>query len=617
MGTVFLFLFTLVSSAHADLPELPELDSGTAKIELLAPTTVEEKQFAKSAQVTIEDVLRSLPGVTVTRSGALGQPSFVFLRGANSDGTLVMIDGLPINDPSLSNAAFDFSTISLADVERVDVWKGPQSVLFGQGATGGAINIITKRGAGPATGLLSAEVGSFNTFIENARVAGGNDHVAYSFAANRLQTNGFSAASQDQGGAERDGASQTSFASKLSWSPDRTSELEFIGRYTGKKADLDYAPSSVGPYFIEPDAPNYKTWGDAVTLALKGKKTWGTTWTSEISASRFSQDRYYSNDPDPNNTASLRSKYNGELQQFENVNHWKAPGLEIAFGPRAQFEAATIHSTSNTADFSLPAKETSLAGFFARAQAQGPRLFSTEGARIETHSQFGTSIVYEVAPGMHITDDEDAIFRYATGYKAPTLYQLYEPKYGNAALKPENDFSFELTLNHSFMKKAGKLSVTAFRNQAKNLIQFGNSNYSNIGSALTRGFEAGLDLKINRLILQGAYTYLDTRDDSTGQSLMRRPRNTLSGRAEYRFLDTLSASLDFLTIDRRTDLDPLSGAPEVVAGYQTLNAAVFFYPLKDLRLSLRAINLLGKQYEETAGYTGTPRSFFIGAAFTH
>jgi vitamin B12 transporter len=130
----------------------------------------------------MSDLLRMVPGVDVVAAGPPGGQQSIFLRGANSQHTKVMVDGIPINDPSGPSRAFDAANFSLDNVERIEVLQGPQSLLYGSEAIGGVINIITKRGEGPLGGSVQAEGGAYGTHREAARVSGGNELIDYSEA---------------------------------------------------------------------------------------------------------------------------------------------------------------------------------------------------------------------------------------------------------------------------------------------------------------------------------------------------------------------------------------------------------------------------------------------------
>jgi vitamin B12 transporter len=606
---------SLTRRAFAQLDEArPQIDVGPAHLDAPEPNQVlGEHQIEQSSSPTSEDVLRSVPGITVTRSGGAGQPSFVFIRGADSAGTLVLLDGFQVNDPSLNNHVFDFSTLNLENIERVEVWKGPQSVLFGSGATGGVINIITKKGHGPLTKSVGVEVGSYNTVNASAGLSGSTEHFYYSVLAGRFQTNGISAASSDLGYTERDGAWMNTVSSRLGWTPVPSFEIELVSRWTNKKADLDYAPSDTPPFFIEPDAPNYRTYGESLELGLKAKKIWNSAWSSTLSAGRFGQERSYKNDPDTTNSAWLRDSFTGESYHLENFNTWQSThGLSLMTGPVADFEDAASQSNSDVYSSSVPRKFHSLAGWMARVQWDRSMAFLTLGDRIDHHNQFGDQNSFELSPGLHVSKDLDVFFRYATAYKAPTLYELYNSTLGNSALQPEHAAASEISLVQFLDERRSKLQFTVFQNQYKNLIDFIQSSYVNIGSAQSRGFEAQTQVAMPLVRLQLGYTYLETRDNSTGLSLLRRPRNSIQGQIDIQLRNRWNLDVEYISADHRLDIDPITSQSVIDASYQVFNATVTWQMTDSTRFYLRCLNIANLQYQEVAGYGTYPRSYYLG-----
>lgn len=318
-------LFLLISFAHLGQAQPIEIDIGSPQIVRPdASTILTEEQIKNSFATTSEDALRAVPGLIVSRSGGVGQPSFIFIRGADSDGTLVLLDGMPINDPSTNGNSFDFSALNMDNIARIEIWKGPQSVLFGSGATGGVINFVTKKGHGPLQAETALEVGSWNTSKADISARGSSSTFAYSASAERYQTNGISASSEPVGGTlERDGSSRDTYSARLGWKPDSSSEVELMLRWSDKMADLDYAPSNAGPYFLEPDALNYRMTSQTSNVGVRGEKQWNAKFDSTVLLARAGIDRWYDNDGDANNSAWLRGHYTGVAYHLDNSNRWE------------------------------------------------------------------------------------------------------------------------------------------------------------------------------------------------------------------------------------------------------------------------------------------------------
>lgn len=606
---MFSLCFLLSFAAFAE--NTYQINVGTPLIERADSVEILDGRKLSGAQYS-DEILRSVSGLTVVRSGGPGQPSFVYIRGADSEGTLVLIDGIPANDPSLNNKAFDFSLLSLDNIARIEVWKGPQSVAFGSGASGGAINIITKNGSGPPHAEFGLEGGSYNSFKASAQAQGERGPVSYSLNVHRIQSNGVSAASA---GSERDGTWINTFSTKLGWKLGEHDSLEFIARYSDRYAALDFAPADTAP-FIYVDAINYGMRGDSLGAGLTYRHQWWEGFDSDLSVRRFSQTRRYMNDPQKENPVWLRQKYSGEDLRFGNVNTLKVhPGGSVSFGPEAEFENAATEYRSNSFNAEFPRQDSTLAGGFARYQYDQRHFFVNAGARVERHNRFGTQTAVEVGPGLHLTKDLDLLTRFATAYKAPTLYELFDPTYGNPSLRSERVAGAEVTLTQFFDSRSAKVQLALFQNECRELVQFAANRYSNVGSATSKGVEISAHKTVGIVDGDLGYTYLEARDNETGLGLLRRPRNSLSVRAGIRPSDRWNTSLDWVSVDHREDLNPVTNARMLAASYQVLNATMEWHALRDLKFYARALNLMDLKYEETAGYGTYRRSFFIGAVY--
>jgi len=200
---------------------------------------IDEKEIKLKNQQTVADILRDVPGVEVVRQGPLGQTTSIFIRGARSEDTLVLIDGAEVNDAIAPSRGYDFSSLSPANIERIEVYRGPQSVRFGAGALGGVINIVTKEGMGSPHGLYAVEGGSYETLRGSAGFLGKTRQVGYSLTVDGFQTHGFSSADVRDGNNERDGEKNATVSSKLTWVPDSISKVSATFRYIKTGTDLD------------------------------------------------------------------------------------------------------------------------------------------------------------------------------------------------------------------------------------------------------------------------------------------------------------------------------------------------------------------------------------------
>ena len=203
-------------------------------------TVITAEEIAARQQFEVADLLRDVPGVDVVQSGGIGSTTSVFIRGAASDQTLVLIDGIEMNDPSSPGNGFDFANLMTDDIERIEILRGPQSTLYGSNAIGGVINIITRKGKGDPRLALSAQGGSYGTYRVGGSVNGATDLINYNLSVSHLETKSFSAADQRlQGNKENDAYKNTTVNTGLGITPLDNLDIQWNLRYSNAEKDLD------------------------------------------------------------------------------------------------------------------------------------------------------------------------------------------------------------------------------------------------------------------------------------------------------------------------------------------------------------------------------------------
>ncbi|HYF00562.1 MAG TPA: TonB-dependent receptor plug domain-containing protein, partial [Planctomycetota bacterium] len=202
-------------------------------------TVVPGSRLERARQRLVLEALREVPSIDVVQSGPAGGLSSLFLRGGASGQTLVLVDGVEMNDPVSSDRAFDFAHLTTDDVERIEVLRGPQSVLYGSNAMGGVIHVITRRGAGDPKVRLTAEAGSYATYRGGVALAGGSDRVDYSVAASRLQTQGFSAADEEDENTEKDGYRNQTITARIGVKPSSIVDADVVVRGIESRSEVD------------------------------------------------------------------------------------------------------------------------------------------------------------------------------------------------------------------------------------------------------------------------------------------------------------------------------------------------------------------------------------------
>ncbi len=550
---------------------------------------VELPPHSTSKAATLDDVLRGAPGVVVTRSGGPGQPSTLFIRGASSAHTLVLLDGVEINDPSQPAGGFDFSTIDLNLVEKVEIFKGPQALRYGSGAMGGVVNIRTKKG-GLGKNILAARAGSHNTNQATASRLG----QSYALSVTRYETTGISAAA---GEPEADGHRYLAgaFHGGYQWSED--TELEFISRALGSTSDLDFAASTTAPFGQDADDPNYTAENFHLINALKGSTNWNSKWKSNFTLSHFHMHRTVDNRPDERNSSVFHDDRQATSTKMDNINSYALNSkTTLAFGPTVRLEKA-----QNSAW---------IAGAFADANLSLRPFFLQAGGRYDYHQQFGGEFTYAISPGVRLFDDTTLFARLATAFKAPSLFQIYDATYGNPDLRPESVRGEELGAEQGFGEDI-RTKLTVFRYRYRDLIQFG-PPYRNIATADTTGLEFEYSHKLHKIDLQGAYTYTDARD-STGARLVRQPFSSWRAGTGAAITDSINARAEYRGVGSRPDFHALSNAPVTTAAYDVLDISVALSLGSSTQITASVENAVDKQYQEIAGYGAPGLGVYLGA----
>ncbi len=558
---------------------------------------IEIPENAPGRAATLDEALKSAPGLVVAKSGGPGQPSALFLRGSASEHTLVLLDGVEINDPSAPAGAFDFSTLDMNLVERVEIFKGPQALRFGSGAMGGVINVVTRKGYASAEdsvggGRLAVRAGSFETNALSAALLGGTERAHYAISLNRFESAGISASRE---GDELDGHRYWAGAMRLGYRVSDSSELELVSRASTSYAELDFSPSSAGPYFTVADDPNYRVTGTRATNALSLAQSWSERARSKFTLGHDYTDRRYRDDPDALNADALRETRWGGTFKADAPTSWRvSERTEWNFGPSYRREQNQ--------------RRAEIAGAFADWNFNPGNFLMGAGARVDHHSRFGVQHSGQVSPGVSWRGGALKA-RWATAYKSPSLYQLYDPSFGNEELNPERVFGEELTVQQAL--GTAYVAITAFRYRYRDLIQF-SSRYENLSAARAQGAEieltGGGDTQFEL-----AYTYTDARSLSTGAQLLRRPFHSWRAGLTRAFGDRLSTRAMYYGVGRRADIDALTSANLETGAYDVLDLSLNYSVRTDLHFTFSAENVLDRKYQQVAGY-GTPgAAFFVGA----
>lgn len=580
-------------------------------------TVVTADQIARSQDAMVADVLRKVPGLDVVQNGGTGQLTSVFLRGANAHHTLIIVDGIKMNDPSTPNGSFDISNLSVDNIERIEILRGPQSVLYGSDAIGGVIQVFTRRGGRRPQVTASSEAGAFKTYEGHVVLSGQAENLDYSAALSRRDTKGISATGGRKKGFEADGYTNTTFSASLGFRASESVELRLTGRITDSDADLDKAFG----IFDDPDyalSSKEKSAGLRLLYGAAGRLFKQQAGIYLTDYERSTDDIKDDDHPfDAEDTYYEGSRLKVDWQSTLTFS----PGNEVMLGAEIETEkfSQDLHFSywdfwSNSQAQStlvIPEVDARTMGIFVHERLNiGRHWFSTVGFRLDDHEQFGSIGTYRLTtaylfdnPGIKIKSS------IGTGFKAPSLYQLYDSTYGNPYLQPERTRGWELGLETWLFSEKLQTGASWYSSFYKELIV----GTVNVARAKCRGIEAFAELEVGSASARLDYTYTRSRD-AFDSVLVRRPQHKASLSLHHRPTERLSWNLVIRYIGARVDLDFGEWPAQRVslADYGVMDISAAYDLSRRLQLFGRINNLFDADYTEVFTYGTAPRAGYLG-----
>ena len=558
-----------------------------------AATVIDAAEIARSKATTVLDLLRTVPGLDVVQSGGPGGVTSLFLRGTSSTQTLVLIDGVPLNSPYFGGT--DISAVSTANVERIEVVRGPFSALYGSEAIGGVVQIFTRKSADAGvSGHASFGLGNSDgreglgeiRFLEGV-LTGTFGFRRTSFTGEQL--NEF--------------FSGTTLSGALT---AKIGEGDSVGLTIRRESGRTGVPTDGSS-----PTPHRSTWDDTTTLEVPFSFSLSKNVSLEASF-RYARDTPSYADPDASfSSSSTDARRTGA--RIATTATWGAQ--RVAAG--VDYERTQVSSESNFGVALDGATSRTFAVFAEdRVTLVPDRLVATAGVRWDDHSAFGSAVSPRVTAAWRVHPSLKLRAAAGSAFRAPSLGELYYPYSGNPGLQPERSRGWEVGFEQTIA--AGVVAeATGFWNDIRDLIQYDAQSFTNenIGHARTRGVEAAVRTAIGeRVFLRAAYTYLDAEDVEARAPLIRRPRHRASLTAGSGFGNGGSWSATGVFVGARPDLSAADFATPVESpSYVRLDAAVTLPPVV-LSFSpwIRVTNLLGKEYAEVNGFPAPGRRFLAG-----
>ena len=561
-------------------------------------TVIDREQIERRRSATVAELLRTVPGVEIVQTGGAGGATSAFLRGANSAHTLVLLDGVRVNSPL--GGAFDWADLTTDLVERVEVVRGPQSALYGSEAIGGVISIVSRSGRDGELLEGGAEAGSLGGLRVWAAAAGSRRSWDWSLAASHQEADGVSRASEAAGNTEDDPWENRTFAATVGRPVMERGEARLSLRYTDSEAGLDGFDFVAGPV----DDPNFVQERQSTTASLALELPAGDRWRSKIRLG-YSDETLETSDPDPGaifNNSRLEST-TSDLELQTDVELGAAAGLSVG----ASYESREGSNQGNLEE------DLDLLSFFAETRATVKEsLTLTAGLRHDDHSIFGGETTWRLTASWLAGEGGTRVHASAgTGFKAPTLVDLYFPFFGNLDLEPERSEGFDLGVEQSWLEDRLVVDLTWFDSQIEELIVFDFSTFlaGNVAEAEIEGVEAQAAWRPGgRYDLTASYTRTDSEDVATGEQLVRRPKHRGVLSLGLRPARGLDAVVSLIAVRDRVDV---GDAP--LDDYERLDATVTYTLNERWAIYLRGRNLLDQDYEEVLGFTTPGAEVVFGA----
>lgn len=596
----------VVSATRTELP----LDQVGSSMTVITGEELERRQIR-----FLSEALRTVPGLAVTRVGGTGSQTQVRIRGAESNQTLVLVDGIEVNDPSIESE-FDFGNLLVTDIDRVEILRGPQSVLYGSDAAGGVINVITRRGRGRPRASASLEGGSFGTVEGRASLSGGlgEDRFRFALAAARLRTDGISSAAEDRGNTERDGYDNGTLSAVLDVSPLDTLDVEIVGRLTDVDREGDGFVGGVGAVDAEEDSATTQRFG-RITASLS---TFDGRWRHRIGVSGAETlTDYRSEGQDAGSYDGTRTKIDYQTDLLVSTGGVVPADHTISLGVERERESVT--AVGPFVDFDRSITGHSVYGLYQLALFDD--LFLTAGGRFDDNERFEDATTYRfTAAYRHEGTGTRLHGSYGTGVKNPALFELYGSTADfrpNPDLEPERTRGWDLGVEQALLGGRLLLGAVYFDQRVDNLIALTGQSVANLdGESRARGVELTATVYLlDDLDLTGTYTYTDSRDPD-GNELVRRPRHQAAADLSYRFLeDRAAVHLGVVRVGARNDsaFDAAYNRSVVrLDPYTLVNLAASVRVTGRLEVFGRIENLLDEDYEEAFTYGAPGRAGYIG-----
>jgi vitamin B12 transporter len=581
-------------------------------------TVLDKAQIDRAQDLSVADLLLRTPGVSLSRNGGYGTATSLRIRGAESDQTVVVIDGVKLNDPSGTGGGYNFGNLLVGDAARIEVLRGPQSILWGSQAIGGVVNIVTPLPTAPLEGNFDVEAGARDTVSARAAVGGRTGPLAWRVGAQAFNTGGISAIAPAFGGREADGYRNQSVSGRAVLDLATGVSAEVRGYFSNGRTDIDGFSGDTAEYALQRDFVGYAGLNiDLFDQRLRNRFAYTYTNTD--------RDNY-----DPDQTSNQKTfDAAGRNERLEYQGGFAiAKGWDATFG--VENEVSRFRSASPP--FSQDGGRAEITSVYGQINAEVVKgLTLTGGVRNDDHSRFGSKTLFAGGGVWALPTGTVIRASYSEGFKAPSLYQLFS-EYGNQALNPEQAKGWEAGVEQRFLGGKASVGGTYFERRTTNQIDFfscpfpatgtdplcgvpGTASerfgyYANIARTFAKGVEAVARITpVEGLSIDGNYTWTAPVNRDTGTWLARRPRHQANGSIGYALPSGASAGVAVRYAGE--SFDDAANARRL-APYTLVDLRAELPISANVRLFARAENVFDRTYYTVYRYGTLGRSVYAG-----
>jgi len=589
-------------------------------------TVLDQKIISNNAGRSLSELLNTQAGFFI--NGANNTPGTnldVYFRGAGTGNMLIVIDGIPVFDPSQSNNSFDLNSIPLDQVERIEILKGGQSTTWGSDAVAGVIQVFLKKNAKKKlliNGSLAA--GTYNTTNAGAGISGTVNRLGYSVQYNHAKSDGLSAAYDSTGtkNFDKDGFEQNNWQAELNYQFSNSVSARAFGNFSNYHNGLDAGAftddrdftaknkNNLGGLFLQYRKTNF-TWH--VSGSYQQAKRSFTDDSTDISTpySNFSQGNYTGNTITAETYGNARISRHLEMVGGVQYIHQNTKQSYLSISSFGPFETALGKDSSKINQWSA----------YASLLVLDVNGFSFEaGGRVNNHSIYGNNATFTINPSFKIDENTRFFLNVSSAYKIPSIYQLYS-EYGNKDLKPESSITYEAGIQAEDVNKKFMVRFVGFKRDTKNLIIFFTDPVTFAGKYINRdkqndyGFELESTLQLADWgNWNNNFAFIDgqgTEDHIKIDNLYRRPKFTMNSTLTLQPVKSLTIIPAFRYVGSRLS-GPYDAGPAEQPHYYILNCFVGYKVINNLRVFINLHNITNQQYFDVPGYNSKRFNFMAG-----